>query len=144
MITDQLTVKGWVVIQLFDRDGNLKETSLSNTVTTSGKNGLADQILAAPTLAKPTHMAVGSGTPAANALGVEISPRVAFTSKTRANAVVTVVGTFPAGTGTGALTEAGWFDQLAAGGQMWCSTSFSVINKGASDSLVINWTLTIS
>ena len=54
-----------------------------------------------------------------------------------------MVGTWAAGDGTGAITEAGIFDAGAAG-NMWCSASFGVVTKGAADSLTITWTLTIS
>lgn len=132
-------------IQLLDENGNQKdERFIHNTVTTAGKQGIADQILAAPTLSKVTHMAVGTGTPSATLLGAEVA-RVAFDSKLRSGAVITVVGTFPAGTGTGAITEAGTFDVATANTvNMWMSSSFAVINKGALDSIVITWTLTIS
>lgn len=132
-------------LELFDEDGNLKtERFVHNTVTTAGKNGVADQIIASPTLVKMGWMAVGTGSPAATLLGAEVA-RVAFDSKTRSGAVITVVATFAAGTATGALTEAGTFDVVTANTvNMWMSSSYSVINKGASDSLVITWTLTIS
>lgn len=132
-----------VGITLCGPDGQIKERRrIFNTVTTAGKNGIADQILAAPSLNKPTHMAIGTGTPSGTALGTELD-RNAFTSKTRSNAVVTMVGDWAAGDGTGAITEAGTFD-AASVGNMWMSTTFSVINKGASDTLNISWTLTIS
>lgn len=128
---------------LRDKDGNIKdERHIHNTVTTPGKNGIADQIIASPTLGKPTHMAIGTGTPSGTALGTELD-RNALTSKTRSNAVVTMVGDWAAGDGTGAITEAGIFD-ASSSGNMWCSQSFSVINKGASDTLSVSWTLTIS
>jgi hypothetical protein len=82
------------------RDGNVVEEREANTVTTAGKNGIADQILASPTLGKPTHMAIGTGTPSGNALGTELD-RNALTSKTRSGAVVTMVGDWAAGDGTG-------------------------------------------
>lgn len=113
-----------------------------NTVTTAGKNGIADQILATPTLGKPTHMAVGTGTGGTTTLNTELD-RNALTSKTRSNAVVTMVGDWAAGDATGALTEAGTFTASSAG-DMWNYTTFSVVNKGAADALNINWTLTIS
>ena len=47
------------------------------------------------------------------------------------------------GPGTGAITEAGLFD-AASGGDMLARTVFSVVNKGASDSITITWTITIS
>lgn len=130
---------------LKDKDGNVKdERYVHNTVTTAGKNAIADQILAAPTLVKMGWMAVGTGTPAATLLGAEIA-RVAFTSKLRSGAVVTVVGDYPAGTGTGAITEAGTFDVVTANTvNMWMSASFAVINKLAADTLSISWTLTVA
>ncbi len=132
-------------LQLFDENGSLKdERFVHNTVTTAGKAGVADQIIASPTLVKMGWMAIGTGSPAATLLGAE-SARVAFTSKTRGTNIVTVVGDFGAGTGTGALTEAGTFDVVTANTvNMWMSASFSVINKGALDTLSVSWTLTIS
>ena len=129
-----------VIITLFDADGNVKEQRIANTVTSAGKAGAADQILAAPTLAKPTHMAIGTGTPTGTALQTEVR-RNALVSKDRTGAVVTMLANFIAGEGTGALTEAGIFDASSAG-NMWVSASFSVVNKAAGDSLQISWALT--
>lgn len=130
-------------IVLRDKHGNIKdERHIHNTVTTAGKNGIADQILASPSLGKPTHMAIGTGSPSGTALGTELD-RNALTSKNRSGAVVTFVGDWAAGDGTGAITEAGIFD-ASSSGNMWASQSFSVINKGASDVLSISWTLTVS
>lgn len=128
---------------LRDAFGRIKQIEkYHNTVTTAGKNGIADQILASPSLNKPTHMAVGTGSPSGTALGTE-TDRNALTSKTRSNAVVTMVGDWAAGDATAALTEAGIFD-ASSSGNMWLSASFSAINKGAADTLTITWTLTIS
>lgn len=139
---DSIKATGFVVLQLFGPDGLVKETRVANTVTTAGKDGLADQILASPSLGKPTHAALGTGTPSGTALGTELD-RNAFTSKTRSNAVVTMVTDWAAGDGTGAITEAGLFD-ASSSGNMWCSASFSVVNKAAGDSLSLTWTLTLS
>lgn len=131
------------VAVLRDAFGNIKQIEkYHNTVTTAGKNAIADQILASPTLGKPTHMAIGTGSPSGTALGTELD-RNALTSKTRSNAIVTMVGDWAAGDGTGAITEAGVFD-ASSSGNMWLSASFSVINKAAGDSLQITWTLTVS
>lgn len=132
-----------IKIQVFGPDGKLKdERQVHNAVTTAGLAGVMDQILASPSLTKMGWMAIGTGSPAATLLGAEVA-RVAFTSKTRLAAVVTVVGTFPAGTGTGTITEAGTFDVVTANTvNMWMSASFGAITKAAGDSLVITWTLT--
>ena len=149
-MNDTLSIKGNVHIKLFDENGNLKdERKVHNTVTTAGKYGIADQLTASPNMtpnsgAKPGWIAIGTSTPASTLLGSELD-RNALTSKTDANGVVTMVGDWVAGDGTGAITEAGIFDVLTANTvNMWCSASFSVINKAAGDTLSISWTLTIS
>lgn len=138
-----MTLKENVKIVLRGADGKIKDVrEIANTVTTAGKNGAADQILASPSLGKPTHMAIGTGTPTGTALQTELD-RNALTSKNRSGAVVTMVGDWAAGDGTGAITEAGIFD-AASTGNMHCSQSFSVVNKLAGDTLQITWTLTIA
>lgn len=132
-----------IELVLRDQFGNIKDSrSIHNTVTTAGKNMIADRLLASPTLGVPTHMAIGTGTPSGTALGTELD-RNALTSKTRSNAVVTMVGDWAAGDGTGAITEAGVFDASSTG-NMHLSSSFSVINKASTDTLSVTWTLTVS
>jgi hypothetical protein len=91
-------------------------------------------------------MAVGSGVVAAGAgdttLGTELG-RIGLTSNTASTNVVTHVATFGAGVGTGALTEAGILN-ASSGGTLLCRTVFSVVNKGASDSMTVTWTVTVS
>jgi hypothetical protein len=90
-------------------------------------------------------MAVGTGAvaPAAanTTLGTEIGTRSTVTA-TQAGATITYSATFAAGNGTGAITEAGIFNAGTAG-TMMCRTTFSAINKGASDTIQITWTVTI-
>lgn len=136
-----------VRIELFGQDGALKESrEIHNTVTTPGKQGAADQLLASPSLGKPTHMELGTGTGGTTKLNSYVADsRSALSSKTRDGAVVTMACTFAAGTGTGAITEAGIFDSATQdAGNMWVYSSFDVINKAAGDSLVVTWTLTFS
>lgn len=145
---EQIKINANMKLELFDASGNLKAIrNVKNTVTTAAKYGIMDQILASPTLtAKPGWMELGTGSPAATLLGAYISgSRTALDSKTRSGAVVTMVCTFGAGVGTGAVTEAGVFDVVTQNTvNMWMSASFSVVNKAAGDSLVITWTLTLS
>jgi hypothetical protein len=57
----------------------------------------------------------------------------------------TNITTFGAGTATAAITESGLFDTATTNAQtMLCYNTFAVINKGASDTLVITWQYTIS
>jgi hypothetical protein len=95
-----------------------------------------------------SHMAVGTSSTAAaagqTALGAE-NARVALTGGEGAPSTNTIVYTasFPAGTGTGALTEAAVLN-ASSSGTMLCRTVFSTVNKGADDSVTITWTVTIS
>lgn len=132
-------------LELFDGNGKLKELrEIHNAVTTAGKAGLMDQILGTPTLAKPGWCELGTGTGGSTLLTTYIpASRTAFTSKSRATNVVTMVTDFAAGVGTGAITEAGLFDVVTQNtANMWCYASFAAINKAAADTLKITWTLT--
>lgn len=142
---DLIKVTGDLEVTLSDAFGNVKETfKVKNLVVTTGKNLIASRL--GSTATAMSHMAIGSGTvaPAASdtTLGTELG-RVALTSTTVNTNVVTYVATFGAGVGTGAITEAGLFNAASAG-TMLCRTTFSVINKSASDTLTINWNVTIN
>jgi hypothetical protein len=69
--------------------------------------------------------------------------REALTSFTASTNIVTAVASFIAGTGTGAVTEAGIFNAGVAG-TMLCHTTFPVVNKEAGDSIAITWAITVS
>jgi hypothetical protein len=143
LIASKFKLSDNVLLELFDFQMSLiGRWTIANAVKTAGIYGVMDQIIASPTLAKMGWMAIGTGTPAATLLGSE-NARVAFTSKTRSNAVITVVGDFGAGVGTGTITEAGTFDVVTANTvNMWMSASFGAITKGGTDTLKITWTLT--
>lgn len=141
-----LKIKSNCVIKLFDKNGKLKDIRKThNTVTTAGKNGIADQILASPTLPKIGWCELGTGTGGTTLLNLYIAgSRNAFTSKTRNGAIITTVTDWAAGDGTGAITEAGLFDVVTENTvNMWCYQTFAVINKGADDTLQMTWTLTV-
>lgn len=146
MINDLIKVRGELKLTLSSPQGNVKqEIIVPNLVVTAGKNLIASR-LKDTTDAAMTHMAIGTGSTAAaagnTALGSEAG-RVALTSTTVTNNAVAYVGSFGAGTGTGAITEAGLLN-ASSGGTLLCRTVFSVINKGANDTLGITWTVTIS
>jgi hypothetical protein len=140
-------IKGKLTLRLFDKDGNLKsEMTVPNLIMDVGKDYIASRIMQG-TATVMSHMAVGTSNANSTdstltALNTEIG-RVALTSTTLADNVVEYEALFPAGTGTGALVEAGIFNG-ASTGTMLCRTTFSVVNKSASDTLTINWVITIS
>lgn len=118
---------------------------IDNLVVTTGKNYVASRMKDATTTAM-SHMAVGTGSTAAaagdTALGGEAA-RVALSSTAVSGADVTYSATFPAGTGTGALTEAAVLNASSAG-TMLCRTVFAVVNKGVSDQMSVTWVVTAS
>lgn len=134
-----------VSIVLRDSLGYVKERRfIHNTVPANGLAHVADQLSSAPGQAAMGWMAVGTGTPSATLLGIELD-RNALTSRTDATNVVTYVGDWAAGDGTGALTEAGIFNVVTAATiTMLCSASFAAVNKLAADTLKITWALTLS
>ena len=143
--TDFLTAKGTLGIVLTDENGNLKqELNVTNLVVDTGLAYIASRMKDATATAM-THMAIGSGTtdPAAadTALQTQLG-RVSLTSTTVTNNSVAYIASFAAGTGTGAVTEAGIFNASSAG-TMLCRTEFAVINKAAGDSMTITWTVTV-
>lgn len=147
MIQEQMSVNGRLSVVLFDAQGNVKQSQdVPNLVVDAGLAFIASR-MKDTTDAAMSHMAVGSGTTAAagaqTALVTQIGSRVALTSTTVTANATAYVATFGAGVGTGAITEAGIFNASTAG-TMLCRTVFSVVNKGASDTLQITWTITLN
>ena len=136
-----MAMKGRLTIALNDE----VVQEVDNLVVTTGKGYVASRMKDATATAM-SHMAIGTGSTAAaasdTALGSE-SARVALTSTTVSGADITYVGTFGAGSGTAAITEAAVLN-ASSSGTMLCRTVFAVVNKGASDSMTITWTVTAS
>ncbi len=147
MINDNLKLTGALTISL---NGEVVQET-DNVVVTDGKKWVADRMNNANTVM--THMAVGTSSAHPNdtspndasgqtTLGSE-SDRNALTSTTVTDNAVAYVASWAAGDATAALTEAGIFD-AATSGDMLARTVFSVVNKGADDTLTITWTITVS
>jgi hypothetical protein len=145
-LQENLKAHGELTISVFDRSGNLKEAKkVPNLVVTVGKNYIASRMVGTASTVM-SHMAIGTGTttPAvgdtALATQAGIVSLTAFTASTN---TVTATATFPAGTGTGAITEAGILNN-SSGGTLMCRTTFPVVNKAAGDSIAITWVVTVS
>jgi hypothetical protein len=144
---EDLQATGQVLIQLLDAAGNVKEEhKVKNLVVSAGKTYIAARMQGSAIPTVMGFMAIGTGTAtpavANTTLGVEAG-RVALASFSSSSNQVTATATFPAGTGTGAITEAGIFN-ANSGGTMLCRTTFPVVNKAAGDSIAITWVVTVS
>ena len=146
-LKSKMGIKGLFKAQLFGEDGKLKEERvIHNTVTELCDAHVADQMSDSADAAIG-YMSVGTGTGQTSASTGLATPldQTALTSTTRgaagADNDVVYIGTWAAGDGTGAITEAGIL-QAANNTTLMFDSSFDVINKGAEDSLVITWTAT--
>ena len=144
----KMGIKGKCHVKLFGADGELKEERIIlNTVTELADAHVADQLETTPTDAATGYMAIGTSS-GITSTGVGLASsldRNALTSTTQgagaADNDIIFVGDWAAADGTGAITEAG----ILVGDNnttLQFYASFSVINKGAADTLQITWTVT--
>ena len=142
-VRDTVILTGKLSISL---NGELvRETK--NLVVTAGKTWIAARMKDTSTVM--THMGVGTGTTAAVIANTDLETvtgaRLALTDSGGivAGSVITFACTYPAGAHTAAITEAGIFT-ASTSGTMLARTVFTVVNKGALDSMTISWAVTIS
>lgn len=144
---DTLAMSGDLIIIKTSEEGKQEVFERKNLVVAVGKTNIAAR-MAGNTVAVMSHMAIGTGNTAATTSDTTLSSelaRVALTvaGGTPSSNTVTYSASFPAGTGTGALEEAGIFN-AGASGTMLCRTVFPVINKQAADSITITWVISIT
>jgi hypothetical protein len=145
-INEILKATGHLKIERKNSIGELVELiEVPNLVVAVGKTFIASRMVGT-TAAVMSHMAIGSDQTAAasgnTTLGTELG-RVALTSSTASSNSVTFVATFPAGTGTGDVKEAGIFNATPAG-TLLCRTTFPIVTKQSGDSISITWVVTVN
>ena len=141
---DGIALKGKLTISL---NGKIVQET-ENLVVTAGKEWVASRMQGV-TDGVMTHMGIGTSTTAAAAGQTDLvavtGARLALTDSGGivAGSVITFACTYPAGAHTAAITEAGIFT-ASTSGTMLARTVFTVVNKGALDSMTISWAVTIS
>lgn len=157
MAQDGLKIKGHAKFVLIDENGRIKDVREAENMIVSG--GLA-MIAEAMTLKSNTYlmsgMGVGTGVTAAANGDINLATSAAYVEITSAGRASTAASghsviytaTFPAGTGTAALTEAVLCcakDATTSGvGRLLNRLTFSVINKAAADTLAVTWTVVLA
>ena len=139
-------ITGQLTLTLRDSNGQLiEERTVNNLVVETGRAYIASRMIG-DSLDVMSHMAIGTGS-TATALDQSalINPagRVSITTTAIDSNEITYIATFGPAVGTGSIQEAGIFN-ASTGGIMLCRAKFSPINKTSSDSLSINWVLTVS
>lgn len=129
---------------IYAPDGTLYgQGHVHNMVVTAGKAYCAERFIANTTTAV-SHVAIGTGN-TAPALGqtalVGETARVALTTKTTLVNVATLIGTIPAGTGTGQVEEVALFN-AGAGPTMIARALTGTITKPAGLGLQFTWDVT--
>ena len=142
---ESLKAKGSLQVLLTRADGQVEEHNLHNLVVDIGLNYIVSRMKDTSETAM-SHMAIGSGTTSAAAGDTALESqlgRVSLTSTTVSTNTVTYVASFGAGTGTGAVTEAGILNDVTTG-TLLCRTVFPVVNKQSGDSMTVTWVITVS
>lgn len=144
-LVDGIFVRGHALLKVFRGDELINVQIAHNLVVNDGRALIIDRFQTGSP-ATADYQAVGTGSTAANAadttLGTEIGTRVQGALSQVPNAYTDrLISTFNAGNGTGAITEAGRFN-ASTSGVLYSRLVFSVVNKGASDSLQITHDVT--
>lgn len=147
MLNDQVNITGRIKVELLDKSGEIiLEKEFPNIVTTVGKNHIADRLSDTPTESAISHYAIGSGSNDPDVgdttLQTELA-RVTIDYAQDSSNVVSYRATFPAGVGTGAITEYGMLN-ASSGGTLLARATASAINKTSDLTLIVTHNLTIS
>lgn len=143
-----LKMHGALTMTIQRANGDTETIRKDNIIVDVGFDFIADAI--GESASRPgvmSHIAVGSGTasPSADdtALETEITRQAAAYAHSAGTKTMTFTASFPAGVGTGAITEAGVINS-PSGGILLDRVTFGVINKGADDSMTATFTFTMS
>jgi hypothetical protein len=147
--SESIQLRGDVKYVLRGPDGKVKDIRfVSNLIVNGGFDLICDAVSkSASRPAAAEYIAIGTSATAAaatqTALLAEAARGLATYAHTVGTKVYTLVYTFAAGTGTGAITESGILN-AASVGTLLNRQTFAVINKGALDSLQVTWTITLT
>jgi hypothetical protein len=147
---ENLKLSGKLSIVLFDSAGNIKDTrEVNNLVVNSGLTFIASR-MTGTAKSVMSHMAVGTSTTAVTATQTDIQSilgtRVALdiAGGSPSTSAVVYSASFNVGVSVGSITEAAIFNSgTLATGDMLCRTVFTAITKGATDSMVVSWTISL-
>jgi len=145
---DKFGLRGNVELILRDKDGNIiEQRDVKNTITNAGYDAICDVI---GNTTQPNDFAwtgIGTGTTGVQGTDTALETEAARVANVYAHStgtkVFTMTADYAAGTGTGAITESALLN-AASVGTMLNRIVFSVINKGASDTLQVVWSITLS
>jgi len=147
-VKDSLQVIGKMSATLKKADGTIEKFNKNNLIVDIGFDFIADAIVKAS--GRPpvmSHIAVGTGTTAPasgdTTLESELTRKQITYWHSAGTKEFAVEATFDQGEATGALTEAGVFND-GVSGIMLDRVVYAVINKGVNDILTVRFTFDLS
>lgn len=144
-LSENMAVRGFISWELRGPDGRIKAAGRNeNIITNAGRQLIIDRLQGA-TPAVADYIAIGTGNtaPAASqtALVTEVARAQATLSQPDAH-TDRAVYTFPAGTGTGVIAEAGRLNAAASGTLLARGLVSPTVDKTAADTLQITYDIT--
>ena len=155
---ENINIQGNVDLQLFTKDGELKDQRyVKNLVTTAGKAFLARKLIHGAfnegdgtTVDEPedvSSIAIGSGTTAAALTDAALETELADVDirfASTENNIASFITTFEENVGTGTVAEVGLLTNATPTELLVCRTVLDTpFSKSATDYLVVNWKLQI-
>ena len=156
-VIEKPTITGYVTLQVFDKDGNLKQTVENhNLIVDVGFDEMAEAIFGVggvgTTLFDFIEIGTSSTAPSAGQTALvspiggcarvqDVSPDV--NTLISGETSISVISSFSGVTCAGGIQEAGIFNSLA-GGQMLGRSIFGIVTIGSSDTLNLNYTVTLT
>lgn len=148
MITEKLSVKGIVELELVSANGEVKQKQIvNNLVTTAGKNFIVRKII--DDSENIASIGIGSGNTAASLSDTQLESELAsedvrfqFIDTENTNILVNI-STFAESVGTGTVREVGLFSDSSPK-TLLCRTVVSTpFEKSATDYLNVSWKIKI-
>lgn len=144
------SITGYIHLEIYDKDGNLKDTrNINNLVVASGKQHLASRLAGIFTGegAAISHVAFGVGTSTPISSNTTLDSQLGSRSSisgmmhTAGTQVVTISASYTGYAGT--ITEIGLFN-AATSGTMIARTTFGGVTILTTDVIAIVWSLNIN
>jgi len=147
-MNEMMKVHGSMIATLEKADGSVEVIRKDNLILNVGFDFICDAIgNSGSRPAVMSYIAVGTNSTAAaasqTALQTELARKAATYAHTAGTKIMTFTTTFNPGEATGAIVEAG-VANAASTGIFLDRVTFSVINKGADDTLTVTFQFTLS
>jgi len=156
-VTEKPTITGYVTLQVFDRDGNLKQTVENhNLIVDGGLDEMAEAIFGVGGVGTTNfdYLEIGTSATAPSAGQTALVSPIGGCARVQdvspdlntlisGETSVSVISSFSGITCAGGIQEAGIFNSLT-GGQMLGRSTFGIVTIASGDTMNLNYTVTLT